>query len=339
MRIERIVLRLGLIASVGVAGCDAAPEADPADPAIDESSPPAWLNLEPNHRREESSRLASQAIAECNRQVPLDSLRSTLDSIRSHYGVEPAETRSHPEAARQLDLLLERQNDRRACLDASPLLQRSRAIVSEAPAEFDLPVYAAPDSTSERVGTIRIARDESEPGPHRLVLTFRRSDAEPVEWVSDRRQFDGYGGYYHTVLEQRGDWLLLPADPFPTPIWIDWRSTFRSPPLIEPLFGDVYSMTEIEAEIAGLEPPTSWDSPGIVFVRSESGHSESGRTEAGRMWFRLEGPQDLSCSELRSENETDARLGTDGREYPIDTEQLVDDRGHLRLQVKYARGC
>lgn len=323
------MVRLGLIAVVLVAACEHAPEAESSDPPADDANPPAWLSLEPNHRREESSRLANQAIADCSQQVPLDTLRAAMDSILSHYGIEPGEARSHPEAARQLDLLLERQDERRACLDVSPELQRSRMIMEEAPDAYDLPVYDSPDSTSERVGIVHIARDESAPGPHRLLLTFRQSEETATEWVSDRRQVDGYGGYYHTVLERTGDWLLLPADPFPTPVWVHWRSTFHSPPEIEPLFDQVYQMTEVEAEIAGLEPPRSPDAPGIVFVRSGD----------DRIWFRIEGPEDGPCPELRSQNPAETRPAGESREYPLDIDRLLDDRGHLRLDVKYWRGC
>lgn len=315
-----------------MAGCDAPPSAELAEEAATASVEPAWLIMRPNYRREESGRLSIEAIDACDRRFPLDSLRIALDSVRDGLEIEPAETRSHPEAARRLDLLLERQSRRRECIDTSPEYVRSREIVQSAPDEYVLALYAEPDSAARHLGTIRITRETDAMGPPRLAFGYRGAvgaDTTGATWTTDMQQVDGYGEYRHTVLDRRGEWLLLPADPFPTPVWLNWRATFHSAPEVEPIFGEVYSMRPVEAEAAGVVDPLSWESSGIVYLRREG----------ERLRFRLERPHDRPCAELAPDDPvSDTSAAPDG-ELSIGIDEVLDDRGHLELQVKYARGC
>jgi hypothetical protein len=285
--------------------------------------------MHPNFRREEASRLSSEAIRACTSRFPLDELRARLDSLRLHHGLEPQESRSHPETTRALDVLLERQERRQECIEGSPEYLRSLEVTEATPIAFQLPLYAGPDSASERLGTIRIRRVEDVPGPEQLAFSYRSGAQAETEWTLDRMQVEGYGGYYHTILERRGDWLRLPADPFPAPVWIDWRATFESPPEVEPIFDGVYQMTDVEAEVAGLDTPRSWDEPGIVFLRSDG----------DRVWFRLEGPDDGPCPELRQPEDPAGPVVDPTMEFSLGIESIVDERGHLRIGEKYGRGC
>lgn len=325
-----------------MAGCEAAPSAEPTEAAATASTEPAWLIVWPNYRREESGRLSSEAIAACHRRFPLESLRTTLDSVREALEIEPAETRSHPEAARRLDLLLERQGRRRECIDTSPEYIRSQEIVQSAPDEYLLPVYAEPDSAARHLGTVRITTERDAMGPPRLAFGYLADGADTIgaTWTTDLEQVGGYGDYRHTVLDRRGDWLLLPADPFPTPVWLNWRGTFHSPPEVTSIFGEVYSMRAIEAEAAGVAGPLSWESPGVVYLRREG----------ARLRFRVEGRDDRPCAELSPDDLAgdapapenagpDARGADADGTFSIDVADVLDGRGHLQLQIKYFGGC
>jgi len=321
-----------LLAACLLGGCAPDPAAEPSDRALDGVDVPVWLSMRPNYRVEESTRLAVEAMQACAERFPLDTLRARLDSLRRVHGIEPARTRSHPEAARQLDVLLERQAARGRCVTSSPEYVRSIEIAGEAPDEFRLAVHTAPDSSSPRMGTIRIHmfEDADDPrGPEVIELSYRPNEegAEEVEWLSDRRSIGGYGGYYHTVTERRGDWLRLPVDPFPAPGWIDWRAAFHSAPRMESVFDDVYTMRPVEAEVAGSDGLLSWDTPGVVFLRSEG----------DRIWFRLEEPADGPCRDPTSGPE--APVADAAAEFSLGLSELVDERGHLDIEVKYWKGC
>jgi len=317
--------------------CEPPPEAARAaqSPTIDAPGAtvaqevPAWLNMRPNFRREESSRLSNEAIAICTSRFPPAELRARLDSLLLHHGIERAETRSHPETTQALEEVLELQRQRQACIDSSPEYLRSREIVQETPDEFQLDVFSAPDSASEQLGTIWIRRVPDVVGPEQLAFTYQREGGPEAAWTLDRTQSDGYGGYFHTVLEQRGDWVGLPAEPFPVPVWIDWRATFESAPEVESIFEGIYMMTDVEAEPLGLGGPRTWDEPGVVFLRSAR----------DRVWFRLETPSDMQC--LPSDDaDGPSEPGPDAdAEHSLPIDDILDERGHLRLRVKYERGC
>jgi hypothetical protein len=206
---------------------------------------------------------------------------------------------------------------------------RSVEIVEGAPNEFALPLYAEPDSTSARMGSIRITRVDVA-GPEVFTFGYGPPGEPETEWVTDRMPVDViYGGYYHSALEHRGDWVRLPADPFPTPVWIDWRATFHSPPELESIFSGIYVPGSVEAELIGLDGPPAWDAPGVVYVRREG----------DRIWFRLERPDDTPCP-VSSPPQDQIRPGVDAeREFSLGIDELFDDRRHLLPRVKYGRGC
>lgn len=178
------------------------------------------------------------------------------------------------------------------------------------------------------MGTIRITR-VAVAGPEVFTFGYGPPEGPEADWATDRMPVDGYGGYYHTAMDHRGDWVRLPADPFPTPVWIDWRATFHSPPELESIFGDVYVPRSVESELIGLDGPPTWDAPGVVYVRREG----------DRIWFRLERPDDSPCP-VSSPPQDRTQPGADAeREFSLGIDEIFDDRRHLLARVKYARGC
>ena len=66
-----------------------------------------------------------------------------------------------------------------------------------------------------------------------VLLCPRAPDLNLQDW--------GYGPYYHeTFLERRGDWFLLPEDPFPAGTWLNARDLGDEPHLL-PVEGIVTS--------------------------------------------------------------------------------------------------
>jgi hypothetical protein len=79
-------------------------------------------------------------------------------------------------------------------------------------------LHAAPSAQSTLLGS--------------LTITGRTGDGFSAEYVApngainafkadNRIDYTDTWAFYHTVLEERGSWVLLPKDPFPVQVWID----------------------------------------------------------------------------------------------------------------------
>ena len=117
----------------------------------------------------------------------------------------------------------------------------------------------------------------------------------------------GYGPYFHiTVAERRGNWVRLPEDPFPPSTWLDANDLGEMP-------------------FRRLGPEDIVTSPvGDLFVLSVS---------PGVVRARPEQERDMPCNE-----------GEEGPVAPfteirLEGSTLFTRTGHLRLHVKYTRGC
>jgi hypothetical protein len=117
----------------------------------------------------------------------------------------------------------------------------------------------------------------------------------------------GYGPYFHmTVAERRDNWVRLPEDPFPPSTWLDANDLGEMPfRRLEP--EDI--VTSPAGDVSVLEV-----GPGVVRARPEQERDMP--CEDGK-----QGPV-APFTEIRLEGST-----------------LFTDTGHLRLHVKYTRGC
>ncbi len=118
----------------------------------------------------------------------------------------------------------------------------------------------------------------------------------------------GYGPYFHlTIVERRGAWIRLPEVPFPKGTWIN--SADMSP---EP------SMEWLEAGQIASSPV------GDLYILGVDGETVRARLEQPAvMWCAAGEPPPLKpAPEIR-----------------LSATELYTATGHLRLRIKYTRGC
>jgi hypothetical protein len=118
----------------------------------------------------------------------------------------------------------------------------------------------------------------------------------------------GYGPYFHaTVVERRGTWVRLPEDPFPADAWLDTGALATADPL-------------------------RWVRPGDI-VTSPRGDLYVTGVNGGEVRARLEQPADMWC------DASPAPPITASAEIRLAGADLYTATGHLRLHLKYTRGC
>jgi hypothetical protein len=86
------------------------------------------------------------------------------------------------------------------------------------PRPYVVPLRAAPSASSRWVGSLLLL---ATPGKGLHFFYAGQGGGLPREFTPDLHLQDwGYGPYFHqTYLERRGDWFLLPEDPFPMNTW------------------------------------------------------------------------------------------------------------------------
>jgi hypothetical protein len=162
---------------------------------------------------------------------------------------------------------------------------------------------------SEREGPAGSVRFNVTPGKGLSVAYVPPSGGAGTAFTPDLFDSDwGYGPYFHmTVLERRGTWFRLPEDPLPPGTWIN-EADFGGVPetrglesgdILRGAFGDLY-VIGIEKDVLRARPEQDAD-----------------------MWCASgEPPPIRPWKELR-----------------IPLRDLYSPTGHLRVHVKYTRGC
>jgi hypothetical protein len=183
-----------------------------------------------------------------------------------------------------------------------------RTCVGEAlrPAVSTFPLFERPDESSARVGELIVVAV-----PGRGLASYFRPEGAPhgIPFTPDLFLEDwGYGPYLHqTVAERRGEWFLLPPDPWKAAVWMRRGGADDPPSVVEVGAGDLI-------ELDGL---------GWLVVAAE----------ADALLVRPEQPGDMWCQE-----------GDPPPTDPVEPErreraELLDARGHLRFRPRYLKGC
>lgn len=175
-----------------------------------------------------------------------------------------------------------------------------------APRVHVVPLRSLPNEASPPGGVLIIV---AAPGKGLAVFHAGGGGGGATPFTPDLIDPDwGYGPYFHmTIVERRGDWIRLPADPFPPDTWFNSRDLSAGPAVL-------------------------WLEPGTI-VTSPRGDLHVLEVDGMTVRARLEQPADMWCEAgdpppVRSAPEI--RLG------PGD---LYTPTGHLRLGIKYPRGC
>jgi hypothetical protein len=164
----------------------------------------------------------------------------------------------------------------------------------------------APSPSSAHVGDLVI---DAAPGKGLRASYVQATGGAAVPFEPDLWDGDwGYGPYFHeTVVERRGEWVRLPEDPFPPSTWLDTTT----------LEGGS-SLLALEAERIVTSPEGD-----LFIIAVGSDHVRARPEQEQDMWCRSEPPPPLKpFTELR-----------------LDGPKLYTSTGHLRLRIKYTRGC
>lgn len=175
-----------------------------------------------------------------------------------------------------------------------------------APKTWSFGLFAKPDANAPLVGHLVIV---ATPG-HGLKAGIRGPrEAEPTYFEPDLFDADwGYGPYFHqTVVKKRGAWVQLPAGPLPASAWLNTADITGSATFHEIATGEIYALGEESWTILEV-------SPDGLRVRPEQ-------------------PADMWCEEGKPP------LLAPFEPTLLKAKDLLDAQGHLRLKVKYMRGC
>ncbi len=189
--------------------------------------------------------------------------------------------------------------------DATPNDEWTRcANEARQPKTHTVPVYDGPSADAPRLGEIETV---ATPGQG-LTVSYRPSEREPIPFTPDLYLQDwGYGPYFHlSVLTKDENWVMLPADPFARPVWMD-VSTLHEYAFLEPYLEQIVTTGDGDWVILGFE------------------HDG--------VWLRPEQPADMWCGG-----------GDPPPLQPTDSvfwsgEDLRDERDHLTIRPKYMKGC
>lgn len=181
------------------------------------------------------------------------------------------------------------------------------------PRTWRIAVRKEPDVDSEEICVIEITatpQDESIPDSQvGLTATFRpTASGKPIPFVPDLFDRDwGYGPWFHqTVLDRKDHWFRLPKNPLPEHGWISTDDLGEEPHVVRLQVGTVYHFDDRSITIVGSDADT-------VQIRDEQRGD----------YFCGDDPPPIEPAHI-------AR---------IPYKDLYDKDGHLRLKVKYTRGC
>jgi len=161
-----------------------------------------------------------------------------------------------------------------------------------------------PDPLSPLLGQIEIIAKPGE-GLSAVWRTLHSSrpfkpDLYDADW--------GYGPYFHmTALSHRDSWFLLPRNPLPDAGWIDINQLTEAPDFKKIAPGEVYMFADESITITNIEKNT-------ITFRDE---------QPADMWCQSGEPPQMYLRHLRK----------------FRISELFNKDCHLKLTVKYTRGC
>ncbi len=178
------------------------------------------------------------------------------------------------------------------------------------PKKWKVALYEKPSDRSKEIGTLVLT---ATPGQGLSYEFVPAGGGAASKFVPDLFDSDwGYGPYAdHTVLAREGDWVLLPARPFPRPAWLDLKAGLGSgPDLYDPV--DVGQVYELDGR-----------------------HRTVKEAREDGLLLRDELPSDMPCYDSAGSPATAA----EPKAVLFPWAKLYDGDGHLKLLKAYTRGC
>ena len=174
------------------------------------------------------------------------------------------------------------------------------------PKQHVFQLRSAPRETATPKGALVILATPGQP----LRAYYRPAGkVAGIPFIPDLFDADwGYGPYFHqTFLERRGSWFLLPVDPLPSPAWVN---------IPEPQVRLVREFQETREVVETQR--------GDLIVLGMNRRSLRARlAQDADMWCQSGDPPPLKP----------------WKEIHLPVETLYGPTGHLRLDIKYKRGC
>jgi hypothetical protein len=171
---------------------------------------------------------------------------------------------------------------------------------------IDLPLWPSARRSGQPIGTLRIV---AYGGAGVAAFYVPPRGGEPIEFEPDLLDGDwGYGPYFNqTYLARDGEWFQLPADPFPSTVWISAKDLGNDAAsrLVEA--GDLITLPIGQVVVLRIEP-------GALIVRPE---------QPADMW--CDAPPEPPLAPWKP--------------IRIPRKELYTATGHLRIGITYARGC
>ena len=170
---------------------------------------------------------------------------------------------------------------------------------------WTIQAYKSPKSSSEKIGEILITVTPGSP----FIASFKNNKGTIREFDPDLYDQDwGYGPLIHqTLLEKNGEWLKIPIEPLDTPVWIDPKDNIKYLDIITIAEGHVYLL----------------DGESIVITKKEGDNISFRKEQPSDMWCYEGDPPKLNAREVKK----------------INIKELYDNHKHLKLDIKYKRGC
>lgn len=188
------------------------------------------------------------------------------------------------------------------------------------------PVYARPDSTSDRTGTIHATiRWQSEPDGRRYpdsVIEFRpEPPGEPALWIEGSTDW-GYGVLTETR-RVAGPWVQLPSDVFGGEAWVQLRHEAPRTALSGSWKSVLDQLVSVQRVV------------GVGGAVLPEGAYVALATDSATVTFRPELPSDMACGQ---EVPPDPPADQVAR-YEVPISALFTEDGHARFAITYSKGC
>jgi hypothetical protein len=174
------------------------------------------------------------------------------------------------------------------------------------PQVHEVRLWHGPTEKAAQAGSVRL---EATPGRGLKAFYVPRSGGAGTEFTPDLYDSDwGYGPYFHmTFLERRTTWFRLPEGPFPANTWINAAELGGDPEVRGLEAGEILRGSLGDLYVIGMEQ-------GVLRARPE---------QEADMWCGSGQPPPLKpWKELR-----------------IPFRDLYGPTGHLKIHIKYTRGC
>lgn len=169
---------------------------------------------------------------------------------------------------------------------------------------WSITAFSSPNKKSEKLGEILIT---VKPGSS-FLATIKPKNEKEIDFTPDLYDRDwGYGPYFHqTILDKKSDWLQVALLGLKAPAWINPKNDIKFEDIKSIELGNIYS----------------FNSKSIVIIKKDNKAIKYRMENKSDMWCDVGTPPKIPSGEIKTINIKD-----------------LFENGHLKLDIKYKRGC